>query len=963
MKKESIFKKILVGSGYLLLALVLTILIFILIVNSSSKENDSIVKAQDSESYFRNINPKFVVDFIDNEYIRFETVSSFSNPFEGEKQTFWEKIRYTLGLKQKKLGIEISLEDVSYDKDITDIFNNEDIDIPKYSLEKNFKLTSSGREIGENDKEAISKDTVISESIYKGVDIEYQVIKGKGLKEEIILNEIPEYETECSTGKCSLPVNRFLFKLKLDEGLEFKRSVEGNEQYPSGTYYITDIDNNYFAHFLPEFAVDSVGNKTSSVETNISESEEGIYMFEVILDSEWLLSNERVFPIRIDPSVVHDTDLIFNQGIYDRVELDPSLMISLKSADFKSGVYTSGLVDIGENSKLRNISWESFGVATGDGELPFSRIGLILEENFNDIQSVKKKWGTGALNTNKNFDIPSSSSNFFTVEFWSYSFNLKDIEQTLAQSNLVKLNSEGGKYTLIDSLGNKYLTEIPVNFNSWEYIGLVFDMVGSKVTLYIDESEFVTDIDMNGNTKLSNISLGGSLGYFDTLRVYDRLLARNELVSNSQYSNIYLQYISSLDNVTWSDWSTKLKYISNPVVEQGSLDITSETEDLSSYDLLSLKFLLEEESKVVLGESKFLNGIDNENVKTLEGVEGVIDGTQTFKYIDFVYTPTEYVDSCLINIGDLSITSKDTVTVKIGQDILTLTNPHGELILNEPNYISISMTGSEISLYVNGEMYSKQSSTYTLTPTQYQIGKGCIGTEAESVQVSNVRVSTTDITVEDIVRYSEIADRTYTLKPSFVAMLQGDTEILDSSDTQFSITEMPFGSTNYIANLSIGDSIVVMQAEYLAEGKVLSLSMDTGLVEVESWKEGSTFPTTGFGLNASVLKWQEEYIPTDVFLNRFVPNYVINMKSDVISSLRNIELISIYRQNEEVPFSNNDIYMKYRFIYTTSKYGISSNLSNVTVNFDTSGPNMDQVLRHGQWFNNEGVKQSFWWAK
>lgn len=68
MKKESIFKKILVGSGYLLLALVLTILIFILIVNSSSKENDSIVKAQDSESYFRNINPKFVVDFIERIY-------------------------------------------------------------------------------------------------------------------------------------------------------------------------------------------------------------------------------------------------------------------------------------------------------------------------------------------------------------------------------------------------------------------------------------------------------------------------------------------------------------------------------------------------------------------------------------------------------------------------------------------------------------------------------------------------------------------------------------------------------------------------------------------------------------------------------------------------------------------------------------------------------------------------------
>jgi len=64
---------------------------------------------------------------------------------------------------------------------------------------------------------------------------------------------------------------------------------------------------------------------------------------------------------------------------------------------------------------------------------------------------------------------------------------------------------------------------------------------------------------------------------------------------------------------------------------------------------------------------------------------------------------------------------------------------------------------------------------------------------------------------------------------------------------------------------------------------------------------------------------------------------------------------------DEILFeSTNSRYLKYKFILLTAKDGISSSLSSVNIDFESGGPEMDQVLRHGQWFN-EGSKQNFWW--
>ncbi len=959
MKKENTFKKILVCTTYLVLAIVCILGVFFLIYKSSNRENDNIVRAQDSGTYLRSVNPKFLVDFVNDEYIRFETVSSYSNPFEGSKGNIWEKIQYMLGIRQQRKGIEISLIDVSYDQELRNILEERDINISEFNINRSFELISSGRVIGEESEEVVSKDTVISRNIYRGVDLEYQIIEGKGLKEEIVLREIPQYVTECSSGECTLPVNRFLFKLDLDEGLEIRRSIDGNEQYPSGALYIVDGEGNYYAHFLPEFAVDAVGNKTSNVVSNISVSDKGGYIFEVILDSEWLLSEQRVFPIRIDPSIVHDSEISFNEGRYDRVSINEAVMLSLNPG-YRSGTYTSGILDLGPNSRLNEISWDGYSQATGDGEVSYSVVGLIYQEDFNDLTSSKIKWGSGSLQLDTLTDthtvsITPNETNYFTLELWSNSRYIQS-EQYVFKSNLINLKIKDGKYVLVDSAETEYPTELPAKYNDWEYIAVLFDMQGSSISLYVNELEYVVDV-IYTDTLLSTLTFTQNIGYIDSVRVYDRLVPRNELLGNSQYSNIYLQYLLSDDGLTWSDWYTKSKYLPEGVVGEGNISLTSETEDMSTFEILSFKYFTDTEQEITLGINNFVNGIDEGDITRLDEVEGVIELTEGIKYMDVLFTPDEVQNGCILALEGLEIYTLNSGEVGIylnDENLLT----EDMYIPNTTNILSISLSPTNTDMYLNGNVL--QSSTiHTLTPASYTIGDGCTKSLSTPFlgDIKDVRISTQEKSSTDILEYSNILNRTYILKPVFKAVLQSDTQIVDINDTTFSISEID--SSQLISNLYVGDSVVISQGEYKVEGIVTSLDTDTGLVSVESWKEGSTVPEFGFSTQASVIKWEEEYI----FVNTFLESNTntLSLGSDTVSNIKEITLFSSIDSGDEVLFENiNSQYLKYKFIYITSRQGISSSLSSVNIDFESGGPEMDQILRHGQWFN-EGSKQSFWW--
>jgi hypothetical protein len=56
-------------------------------------------------------------------------------------------------------------------------------------------------------------------------------------------------------------------------------------------------------------------------------------------------------------------------------------------------------------------------------------------------------------------------------------------------------------------------------------------------------------------------------------------------------------------------------------------------------------------------------------------------------------------------------------------------------------------------------------------------------------------------------------------------------------------------------------------------------------------------------------------------------------------------------------------YVQYQAIFTKwdNNTGLDLYLTEVEITY-SSGPTMDQLMRHGKWFNSSGVEQPFWWV-
>jgi hypothetical protein len=173
-------------------------------------------------------------------------------------------------------------------------------------------------------------------------------------------------------------------------------------------------------------------------------------------------------------------------------------------------------------------------------------------------------------------------------------------------------------------------------------------------------------------------------------------------------------------------------------------------------------------------------------------------------------------------------------------------------------------------------------------------------------------------------------------------------------------------TTNYIDNLNIEDLIVLQEEisgqKYFVEGEVISVNKDTGHLEVKEWI--GEFPQSGFTEDVNISKWQREYIS---ILNYLETSNEFNSISLLIDSqrskIKDIKLISGFTERDSIfsgDFDNQ--YLQYRYIFTSKLEGLTSYLSTVNINYTVAGPSMEQIMRHGTWFD-KGNKESFWWAK
>ena len=158
--------------------------------------------------------------------------------------------------------------------------------------------------------------------------IDYQLLDN-GIKEEIIINEKPEN-------------NKFTSEFKIKNLKAF---------YKNNIIVFEDKDENYQFHITEPYAYDAAGNVTHNVKyelkeidvekvlteafekkevkidllndkTEINQDRKITYQLVTIVDKNWLNSNDRVYPITIDPTIVHDTDAEFSTGKYSETHWD-----------------------------------------------------------------------------------------------------------------------------------------------------------------------------------------------------------------------------------------------------------------------------------------------------------------------------------------------------------------------------------------------------------------------------------------------------------------------------------------------------------------------------------------------------------------------------------------------------------------------------------------------------------------
>jgi hypothetical protein len=139
--------------------------------------------------------------------------------------------------------------------------------------------------------------SLVFRNIDEGIDIEYETL-ANGVKEWIVLN---------SKGQ------RDFFVFEVDgEGLEVKqnyRSLRAPGFLNEEGDYAFNIDRG--------FAIDALGRRTEEVTIQYIDKEDRDYLM-VNVDPEWLNDSSRVFPVRIDPTIVYDESSEFSNGAFNR---------------------------------------------------------------------------------------------------------------------------------------------------------------------------------------------------------------------------------------------------------------------------------------------------------------------------------------------------------------------------------------------------------------------------------------------------------------------------------------------------------------------------------------------------------------------------------------------------------------------------------------------------------------------
>jgi hypothetical protein len=174
--------------------------------------------------------------------------------------------------------------------------------------------------IGEVKGTELNDGTLVLQGIYPGTEVEYQAIEN-GLKEDIVL-----LRREAADAFPGAPTYGFAL---VTDNAEPARDEIGRIQ----PFFVNKGTGEYAFHLPEPFMVDAVGAESRDIEVRLRRTQVSDVWFDAAVDPaaqwllvmspslDWLLDEAREYPVRIDPTVVHDEQADFT-GTYDGVEWD-----------------------------------------------------------------------------------------------------------------------------------------------------------------------------------------------------------------------------------------------------------------------------------------------------------------------------------------------------------------------------------------------------------------------------------------------------------------------------------------------------------------------------------------------------------------------------------------------------------------------------------------------------------------
>lgn len=573
-----------------------------LLNNSCSNSSNSIVASKNGPNLLQSESRDFLVEFGKRENpsqpaLRFSAVpedfisDNFYNLADKEipiAKKFLEK----LGIKEKK-GVEFLISEISiidagekirstFADSLRRKLGDVDEEILKKEIDEIFEnsQTVSADTSLENDEEG--GQIVLNESIAEGIDLRYKIIDGRGVKEEIVLYKPAGIDSNCVEDaggdaekiaeNCGLPKNAFSFDLKLDPGVNLEKSIISINAEIDELWYLVDDYGRYIAHFEPLFAEDSAKNRTNDVSLKI-ENDRAV----VILDLEWLTSPDRVYPIIIDPSIVHDTQADFQGGIENRLITTADPKVELRRKELPATIRTAGLWHLNETAN---------GTCSPSGDACDSSLNANNgARTGTTIETTNQLLGSAARNFNGSSDYidfgnPSSLdlTKNFTIEAWinptSVSGTQGIVTKVLdADSNQYSLSVVNGVLVFDYELsGNNFSTSGgAISAAQWQHVSASISN-NLEIKLYINGKE-VQSVTAPAETVKSATNVimgrwGGSIssnyfnGLIDEIRISNTALTPVEIAEDATHYP-YGVYISetldlgadvlTVDDLQWTE--------------------------------------------------------------------------------------------------------------------------------------------------------------------------------------------------------------------------------------------------------------------------------------------------------------------------------------------------------------------------------------------------------------------------